>query len=703
MTAYADSHEHLLDELARIDLKLLNHLEEWRGQRDPEEEATPGLYISDAEVDRLLRPDRRRSAAGNPGLRERIQAVDREIADRRARTAERGTRLRLTALAERFGLDERAVDALLLSVAPELDRKYEKVYAYLQDDITKKRPTAGLILRVLADDERERLRARSLFSRSSPLVENALVRLEGADDPLLSRVVTADQRVAEFLLGSDEVDPSIDGAVDAVRPETRVDQLPLDDRTRAQVDRLAPDTASGPVMRYVYGPYGAGKGDVVEAMCRGVESSLVRADAARLPSTDVPDPLDRLVREARIRGAAIHLRNVHELGEEGQGADRLARELDRFEGHVFLTGGEEWTLRNGVDRHEFATLHVPRPGFARRKELWDRRADALPDALDTADIAAKFRLTRGQIDDAIDTARAFENGEGLTETALYRGCRVQSRQTLGSLARKNETNYGWDDIVLPDDTIQQLREVAAHVKHQGTVYSDWGFEDRFSLGNGLNVLFSGPSGTGKTMAAEIIANDAGLDMFKIDLASVVSKYIGETEENLKQVFDEAEYTDAILFFDEADALFGERSEVSDSQDRYANVEVSYLLQRMEEHDGTVVLATNYKENIDDAFLRRINLNVEFPRPDRESRATIWRMIFPEETPVGNLDVHFLSSFEINGGNIKNVALTASFLAAEDDSDRVEMDHVVRALRRELQKTGRLVNPEEFGQYREQLQ
>ena len=310
------------------------------------------------------------------------------------------------------------------------------------------------------------------------------------------------------------------------------------------------------------------------------------------------------------------------------------------------------------------------------------------------------------MDDAIGTARALAGDGGgsddaeLSAEALYRGCRVQSRETLGALARRADTAYDWEDIVLPADTEAQLREVAAHVKHRGTVYADWGFEERFSLGTGMNVLFSGPSGTGKTMAAEIIAADAGLDMFKVDLATVVSKYIGETEENLKEIFDEAEHTDAVLFFDEADALFGERSEVSDSQDRYANVEVSYLLQRMEEHDGAVVLATNFKENIDDAFLRRINANVEFPRPDRESRAEIWRTIFPEETPVGDLDIGFLSGFEITGGNIKNVALTASFLAADDAAtETVEMEHVVRALRRELQKTGRLVNPEEFGEYR----
>lgn len=695
MEPYEDETAHLIDELKRIDCLLRRYLETWRPSAG-NEAAAPGLYVSDAEVDHILSEDGT-AHVSERREQERHVAMRRKIDERVAATLQTGRDLRLWTLTHRFGLTPRHVDALLLSVAPELDLDYEKVYAYLQDDLTRKRPTVGLITRVLRSTERGRLEARHLLSEASPLVTSRLVRLRPPEPeaPLLSHLVAADQRIVEFLLGCDGLDSAIAGFTEAVVPETAIEELPLDADIRADAAGFALEPDATPVLRYVYGPYGIGKNAVVEAMCNGRQRPLVRADAAQLRATDEQDGLDRLIREARLREAALHLTNVHRLGDGDTAADTLARDLCRFTGHVFLTGETEWRPPRDIDTHAVATLHLPRPGYQRRKELWDRRAGDLPTDLDTADLAATFSLTEGQIDDAIAAARQH-NGFGLTSEAVYNGCRTQSRKTLGSFARRAEPTYTWEDIVLPADEMQQLREVAAHVTHRGTVYADWGFADRFSLGNGLNVLFSGPSGTGKTMAAEIIAGDAGLDLFKIDLANVVSKYIGETETHLKEIFDEAEHSDAILFFDEADALFGERSEVRDSHDRYANIEVSYLLQRIEEHDGTVILASNFKENIDDAFLRRINLSLTFPRPDYDSRYAIWVNIFPEETPIDELDYGFLSSFEITGGNIKNVALTAAFLAADDGV--VEMTHVVRALRRELQKTGRLVNPEEFGEY-----
>jgi SpoVK/Ycf46/Vps4 family AAA+-type ATPase len=249
-----------------------------------------------------------------------------------------------------------------------------------------------------------------------------------------------------------------------------------------------------------------------------------------------------------------------------------------------------------------------------------------------------------------------------------------------------------------------LREIYEQVKHRSLVYEKWGFDNKIALGKGLNVVFAGPSGTGKTMSAEIIAGELRMDLYKIDLSNVVSKYIGETEKNLERIFTEAGESNAILFFDEADSIFGKRSEVKDAHDRYANIETGYLLQKMEEYDGIVVLATNLRKNLDDAFVRRMHFIIEFPFPEEEDRFEIWRRVFPAQVPLAeNVDLRFMArQFKIAGGNIKNIALTAAFLAAGENqpynSPVVEMAHLIRATRREFQKMGKLCTPTDFGPY-----
>jgi hypothetical protein len=722
-TPYEDSVAHLRDELARVDLLLRLHLERWWAEGGGGE--FTGLYISDEEVDRLLRdPDAiagdggRASAASEDRagtLRDRLDALSGEIQARQQATAAAGTELRLPVVARRFDLGQIHRDALLLALAPELERKYEKVYAYLQDDVTRTRPTVELLLAVLCGTATDRLAVRDAFSRHSPLVRGDLVHLIGEPNtPLPSCDVAVADRVVEYLLGGDALPPDVDATVRA--PEQAVGDLSVDEQMRRRLRRLTSPPGretsrgegTGRRLVYVHGPYGSAKDDAVAAVCAARDVPVVWADAGEM-GLDDPESLvlDALVLEARLRDAALYLRDLApdpaaESERSRSPADAVvavADRLDGFDGPVFVSGERPVSPRLGarLEGWSVSTLGFEAPAYDRRRELWE--SVALPAGVDPADLASKFRLTAGQVEDAVATARTIADGGELTASAVYAACRSQSRERLGSLAEPVETGYTWSDIVLPPDTMAHLREVAAHVEHRGQVYTEWGFEERYSHGTGLNVLFTGPPGTGKTMAAEIVAGEAGLDLYRIDLASVVSKYIGETEQNLKAVFDEAEGSDAVLFFDEADALFGERSEVSDSKDRYANVEVSYLLQRMEDHDGTVVLASNLEENIDDAFRRRINLSVEFPMPDREARAAIWDGAFPEATPTADLDVEFLAGFELAGGNITNAALTAAFLAAEEDAP-VGMDHVVRALRRELEKTGRLVNPEQFGDYSE---
>jgi len=287
----------------------------------------------------------------------------------------------------------------------------------------------------------------------------------------------------------------------------------------------------------------------------------------------------------------------------------------------------------------------------------------------------------------------------LTHLDFEAAARAQSNQSLRKRAQKVEAAHDWTDLVLPRRTLQQLREVCAAGKHRSFICAEWGFDRRTLQGKGLNVLFCGPSGTGKTMSAGIVAQELGLDLYKIDLSSVISKYIGETEKQLAEIFREAQSSNAILFFDEADAIFGKRSEVKDAHDRYANIEVAYLLQKMEEYAGIVVLATNFRKNIDDAFTRRIHYVVEFPLPEATHRERIWRELVPAAAPLANdVDFSFLSrQFELAGGNIRNVVLVAAFLAAEEGAT-IRMEHFVLATARELQKMGKLPSRSDFRDY-----
>jgi hypothetical protein len=310
-------------------------------------------------------------------------------------------------------------------------------------------------------------------------------------------------------------------------------------------------------------------------------------------------------------------------------------------------------------------------------------------------VVSQFNLTTRAIRE-ISTRVLSDTAEAEavdTRELLWDACRAHSRWHADDFAHRIEPRAGWGDLVLPESSERILREIAANVRRRFTIHETWGFSRKSSRGLSITVLFSGASGTGKTMAAEVLADELRLDLLRIDLSRVVSKYIGETEKNLRRVFDTAERGGAILFFDEADALFGKRSEVKDSHDRYANIEISYLLQRMEAYSGLAILATNMKDSLDSAFLRRIRFVVHFPFPDAAQRARIWCRVFPSETPVEGLDFERLAGLSIAGGNIRNVALYAAFLAA-DAKEPVRMKHIARAAQAEFSKLGRSLTASE---------
>jgi SpoVK/Ycf46/Vps4 family AAA+-type ATPase len=414
-----------------------------------------------------------------------------------------------------------------------------------------------------------------------------------------------------------------------------------------------------------------------------------------------------VLREAKLHGAIPYLESADHLDK-----DELSRVLGNFGGIVLL--GSSQMLALSADKNRVITVDLPALNFEQQRECWKRalqkRSVQISDAtLDS--LAERMRLNPEQISEAAalgcsqarwrsalaSSALETHRQPPVALEDLYAAARVQTGSELPAVATKLRTTYTWDDLVVPETTFAQLREFCTRIVHREQVLKRWGFDRKLSFGKGTTALFAGPSGTGKTMAAEVIANEVRLDLYKIDLAGVVSKYIGETEKNLDRIFAAAQGTNTILLFDEADALFGKRSEVRDSHDRYANLEISYLLQKMDSYEGSAILTSNLRHHLDDAFVRRLAFHVHFPFPEPEYRGHLWRKVWPIETPLADgVDLDYLSErFRLSGGNIKNVALAAAFLASADGG-RVQMSHLLRAVEREFGKMGKIVNCVETG-------
>jgi ATP-dependent 26S proteasome regulatory subunit len=714
--------QHLLAELERIDLKLRSRVLQLRSQynRSADQEFR-GVYISEEDMDDILTTpacfrkttSRSNDAASEP-LEENLRQVELEIKKIKAGGLQQGVTLRLEQLRQMFCLTPFELDALLICLVPEVDLRYEKLYAYLQDDVTKKRPTIGLVLDILCSSFHEKLAARSCFDPQGPLTKHRLLRLP--DDSLasmasqLARPLKVDDRIVAYLLGSDELDVNLLPFVQVVLPRIEFEKLVLDEDVKSRLVGLTADymNAGSGLIWHFHGPLGAGKQSSAEALCHQLGLKLLTIDCSQMPEANHSSGLlaKLIFRESRLQNAAIYWDNfdIPATNDFQRLFDIIAGEFESCPCLVFLSGNNAWYPLDV--RCSLLQVAFPMPDFAQRKRIWQGRLDGQSSVSDAglAELAGKFRLTAGQIRSAAATAQSvglWRDPESRTihKEDLYAACRQQSNHKLNQLASKITPRYVWADIVLPKDQLNQLREVCSYVKYHHVVYEEWGFEHKLSLGKGLNVLFAGPSGTGKTMAAEIMANELGLDLYRIDLATVVSKYIGETEKNLDRIFKEAQDSNSILFFDEADAIFGKRSEVRDSHDRYANIEIAYLLQKMEEYQGIVILATNLRKNLDEAFVRRMHFGVEFPSPEEADRYRIWQKAFPEAAPLSqDIDLAFMARrFKITGGNIKNIALSAAFLGAEH-SGMVTMEHLIRATKREYQKMGKLCTEADFGRY-----
>lgn len=716
--SYTTSMQHVLAELARLDVLLGRQVLRARRSSGTQDEGLSAFYIPEAEIDAVLdKPvgvpvwDTDPGAQDAPEIGPQLDQLSTEISERVAHSVRQGVYLRLVALAELFDLCPFDVEVVVMCLAPEVDRRYERLYAYLHDDVTRRMPTVDLVLRLLCADLEARVAARTRFTPQAPLVRHSLVTL--AEDPaqpscsLLDRNIRLDPRVVRFLLDDDEIADQLRSYARIVVPTATFDDLLFPAEFGASLARLAEHSGDDLVL-YCQGGYGLGKQSAAAACCQRWNKTLlvVAADLlASCPAEEFATLLGLVDREARLHGAVMYWENVDALlGEEAHA--RLAlllSTLAAYPGPAFLAGDTRWEPADAPETMTFVRLEFPAPGYAERVRLWSAALDTVAGTtLDLAALSGKFRLSGGQIKDAAATARNLAHvrapgAPGVTQDDLQAACRLQSNRKLAALAQQITPHYTWHDIVLPADRMEQLREIANQVRYRALVYEAWGFERKVAGGRGLSVLFAGPSGTGKTMAADVLAHDLGLDLYKIDLSTVVSKFIGETEKNLARIFAEAATSNAILFFDEADALFGKRSQVRDAHDRYANLETSYLLQKMDEHEGVVILATNLRKNLDDAFVRRLHVTIEFPVPDVAERRRIWEQIWPEATPQdGHLDLELLArQIDLPGGNIRNIALAGAFLAAADGGV-VTMAHLVKATRREYQKMGKVLTTGEFG-------
>jgi hypothetical protein len=681
-----------------------------------------GIYITDREVDAVL--DQLYAANAPPDAdtvdTSPIAALSALIAEtetshrRREEAAlDAGASLRLRQLAERLELDDFEQQVVLLALAPALDRHYDRLFAYLNDDAAHRWPSVGLALQLFCADLRQRVSRQQALALAAPLRSLRLIHLIDEQAPLgrtrLACGLRLDERIVSYLSADDAPDPMLSGLVH--RDDGPHISPVLDSAASADVLALHNYFArkpSPPPILAISGPDREQQMRVAAWLAHAwmPETPLLSLEGSSLLTH--PDPEDvaaRLLREVRLTGAVLAVHDADALQKSGGRAGAALNRLLEADSVYprFLLMRTAWAPTPYLRRIPILMLELAAPDRNSRRELWAGALNGRAAQVDLAELADRFRLTSAQIAAAATQAqtRAAANGNRdlVTQADLYAGCRTQSNHALGDLAQRIESIHAWDDLILPPATKNQLRSLENWIRFRHVVYGEWGYDRRVMLGRGLAVLFSGPSGTGKTMAAGILARNLSLDLYRVDLSTVVSKYIGETEKNLSRIFEVAESANAILFFDEADALFGKRSEVKDAHDRYANIEVSYLLQQMEAYEGMAILATNFRENLDQAFARRLYSNIAFPMPQSSDRERIWRHLLPDQVPQSDdIDLAYLAEqFNLSGGSIKNCVLAAAFAAAAEGVP-IQMRHLVQAVARELDKIEQPVTRSEFGAY-----
>ncbi|NUR03170.1 MAG: ATP-binding protein [Streptomyces sp.] len=624
-----------------------------------------GLYLSEEAVRHLLRP------------------VEQAPAYRTERAGSGDDRL--AALVARLGLTELDATLLLIALAPDLDRAFEPLYGYLNDDVSRRRATVGLALDLCGIPE-YLAGARARFHPAAPLAALGLLSVEEPERPFLSRSLHVSDRVVGHLIGDDTPDAALAGRVHPMSYEGDDGGYGSDghDDVTRFTHRLAALLAAGPPLTVHLRERREGDGLVC------VSAALRAAGTQALRFTGSVDLVPDVLREARLSGRAVVVTGLPDQPAALVGALAAATDVP-----VVITGPSpydpEWSDRDPLVL-EAPSHHAGAVRDWSRELGVDDDGDGDGPGFDLAATVAPYHLAGDRIARAARASRALAafDGTALTAAHVRLAARQQSASGLERHARRITPAVDWRDLVLPERPLAQLHELALRARHRDRVLGDWRLSAGGGRGRGVLGLFAGESGTGKTLSAEVVAAELGLDLYVVQLSSVVDKYVGETEKNLERIFTEADRTDAVLLFDEADAVFGKRSEVKDSHDRYANMESAYLLQRLESFDGIALLTTNLRANIDEAFTRRLDLVIDFPFPDPEQRLALWRNGLSHVPAADGVELARLAAeFELAGGSIRSAVVTAAYLAA-GRGEPVTAADLLEGARREYRKAGRLV-------------
>lgn len=654
-----------------------------------------GSVITDDEVDGLLR------SHGEIDYVIEADGLDDAIAASAAyRDATGG---RFSQLRKAFNLDGDDMDLVLLSLAPEISAGYGKIFAYLNDNLNQAYLTVDLATRVLRTERRQRLLLQSRLLPGSALTQNRLLMLypqEGTETHTARRLHPA-PRLLRWLIQGDNV---------ALNPgATPMDTTRQPFIPKVTVERLETIAGAldGPISVAIVGSTMGMREGVAMAIARRVGRPLVRVDVERAKSY-LEQPFE-LMRDLMLDGSIPYVVNVPDTQEEPALRAQVINLGSAMQGlpYPIIVGGADRrsiAMMLGNDRTN-VTVPVGRTTTVERIGAWREALERRSwDGDKATEIAERFYSVGGTtIERVLERAQAESGGAEADLDTIWAACREAARPEFSGLAQHIIPKYRWDDLILPPKILHQLKHLENYLAQQETVMHRWGGAAVRPRGYGIKALFSGGPGTGKTMCAEVIAGALGLDLFKVDLSSVISRWVGETEKNLREIFDAAEGGSTVVLFDEGDALFGSRGEVKQAQDRFANQEVSFLLQRLEVFEGCAIITTNLQQNIDEAFLRRFGAVIEFPMPTPVEREKLWNRAFPSHAPrAPDLDVPYLAQqFVLSGGPIINAAINACIVAAAQDKP-VGMIHAIEAVARELYKMGKQVNRVHFGKYYDEI-